>query len=80
MQDGGDITIAVADAANADPTQATLDQNLLTFVQNGKTFIDMRQGIRNRQLRTFAVQLPAQLTCEHCLLQVNKRVFLSFLN
>lgn len=71
MHAGGLLTVAVVDAANADPTQATLDQNLLTFVQNGKTSIDMRQGIRNRRLRTFAVQLPAQLTCEHCLLQVN---------
>ena len=71
MHAGGDLTVAVVDAANADPTQATLDSNLLTFVQNGKTFIDMRQGIRNGRLRTFAVRLPSQLTCTHCLLQVN---------
>lgn len=71
MHDGGLITVAIADAANADPTQATLDKNLLTFIKNGKKTIDMREGTKDRNLRTFAVQLPAELTCEHCLLQVN---------
>ncbi len=77
IHEGGPITFSVADALNADPTQATLNKNKLLFADHDETTIDIHDASHiNGQKFTYSLVLPENLTCEHCILQVMLKVLL----
>lgn len=86
MHGGGPSSFRICSAdglGNKDPSQACFDHNVLKYTNNelSRDLLEGKQGKGNYkfgtpdQFYTFYVRLPADLTCEHCVLQVIVNIF-----
>merc|ERR1712110_915773 len=69
---GGPHSFHICEASyKKDPTQECLDSNPLEFVKTGlfedDLFNNVDEQIRN--IKTYTVRLPEDLTCDHCVIQ-----------
>ncbi len=61
--------ICNADGLNNDPEMQCFERNVLKF-ENGKSEMELAKGRRRGVYHIFNVQLPLDLTCDHCVFQV----------